>query len=129
MEAGATPAVVQPVQLAFSFEGPLVTFAKWAITAFLWAEAFNISIVLATYGFSGAGDHWTELVFFPFTVIYRHIARGVSAAVGSIMPKKCSTVQRMLLGGSYCDRVEAAAKRVEELQRVEAGKKVQLNRC
>ncbi len=127
MDPGAAPAVVEPIQFSFAFEGPLVTFAKWAITAFLWAEAFNIPIVLATYGFSGAGDHWSEFLLFPFNVIYRHIARGVNAAIGSIMPKKCSTVQRMLLGGSYCDRVEAAAKRIEELQRNNVGKNV--NRC
>ena len=127
MEAGAAPAAVEPIQFALAFEGPLVTVAKWAITAVLWAQAFNITVVLATYGFEGALSHWYEFLFFPITIIYRHASRGINAAIGSVMPKKCSTIQRMLLGGSYCDRVEKAAKRVEELQRSGAGEK--LNRC
>ena len=127
MEAGAAPVAVEPVKFAFSFEGPIVTAIKWVITAILWAEVFNITVVLGRYGFEGAGDHWSEFLLFPFNVIYRHVARGVNAAVGSILPKKCSSIQRMLLGGSYCDRVEKAAKRVEELQKSHAGAK--LNKC
>lgn len=129
MASGAPALVAEPLTIGVAFEGPLVTLAKWAITAVLWAQAFNWTVVFATYGFEGAFKHWYELLFFPITIIYRHAVRGVQRAIKPSIPKKCSWAQRMLLGGQYCERVEKAAETVAALQRSGALDQAQLNRC
>lgn len=116
MEAG-TAAAAGPQVLSVSFEGPYATAFKWLAFAIGWPIVFNASVVFATYGFVGAFEHWYELLFFPITVIYRHASRGIVALAGKVMPKKCNAIQRALLGGNYCSRVETAADRVEQLKK------------
>lgn len=116
MEAGAG-AVVGPTSIGVAFEGPYATIVKWAAFAIGWTVIFNTSVVFATYGFMGAWDHWFELFFFWIAVPYRHAKSGVAAVAGSVLPQKCNGLQRAILGGSYCDRVEDTARRVEALKK------------
>lgn len=131
MDSGAPALAAEPLALGavgLAFEGPLVTAFKWVITGWLWGQAFNWTVVLATYG-QDFWKHWYELVFFPITIVYRHAIRGVQRAIKPSVPKKCNWVQRMLLGGQYCERLEKAAETVAALQRGGALDQAQLNRC
>jgi hypothetical protein len=88
MASGAPALAAEPFAIptvGLAFEGPVITAFKWVITGWLWGQAFNWTVVLATYG----GDfwkHWYELLFFPITIVYRHAIRGVQRAIKPSVP-------------------------------------------
>lgn len=101
--------------LTVQVQTPLGTLFKWGLTLLAWGHFFNFLVVSTNcrWSLSCMLGRWYEYLFFPFTLLFRWTARGVRIASAEILPTQCSTWQRLLLGGQYCDRaarVDAAIK-------------------
>lgn len=93
-----------------------MTLVKYAVTAALWLELFNVSVVFVHYRFDldQVVRHWYELVFFPFTLLYRWVAH---VTEGALRPAdgQCTWYQKLLLGDAYCSKLAKAAATIRKV--------------
>lgn len=129
MEQGAGVAFVFPQTVGIAYAGPLAQLAKWAITLALWGHFYNFCVVEIDHGALGFLTHFWDIVFFPITLVVRHAWEYLSGAAGSLLPDQCSWIQRVFMGGDYCDRLEKTRDGIEKAKATGTLSAAQVARC
>lgn len=129
MEQGAGVAFDLPAAVGIALQGPVAQIAKWAITLALWGHFYNFCIVEIDSGWLGFFTHFWDIIFFPITLVVRHSWEYLSGAAGSLLPDQCSWIQRVFMGGDYCDRLEATRDALAKAKASNTMTVAQATRC